>query len=189
MDVTQNIMKNYIMLSFEKEIVSSWWGGSFHRLIRNGGVIKDLFKFVMTVNRSYSRIIWIQIDLIGTKINGIILTAFSYLRYDVKRTKPNKFLKSSVAHRPVSILSPGVEILESLIRPILSKHLPKADHQRGFRPTHSTSTALSVLEFLSMLVLDKGHPLEQLWSRLTCLKLSTWSVIDLSWISYFQVFF
>ena len=61
--------------------------------------------------------------------------------------KPNKDLKQSTSYRPISLLCPAVKILERLVHPIFTKHLPNAKHQHGFRPFHSTTTALSTLEF------------------------------------------
>ena len=57
-------------------------------------------------------------------------------------TKTANFGKLSNSYRAVSVLS-----REILIYPTLTKNLPKADYQHGFRSLHSTTTALSTLKF------------------------------------------
>lgn len=57
--------------------------------------------------------------------------------------KPGKNVTESSAYRPISLLSPAVKILEALILPEITKALPPAPHQHGFRPGHSTTTALA----------------------------------------------
>ena len=44
---------------------------------------------------------------------------------------------------PVSLLCPGIKILERLLLPTLTNHLPVPDHQHGFRKAHSTISALN----------------------------------------------
>ena len=46
------------------------------------------------------------------------------------------------SYRPLTILSPVVKVLESLILPTLRQVFPLADHQHGFRSSHSTAAAL-----------------------------------------------
>ncbi len=56
--------------------------------------------------------------------------------------KPNKPASSSASYRPISITSPVIKVLERLVLPILKKELNPAIHQHGFRPLHSTTSAL-----------------------------------------------
>ena len=56
--------------------------------------------------------------------------------------KPGKDLSESKSYRPVSLLCPAIKILERLLLPTLTQHLTVPDFQHGFRPEHSTVTAL-----------------------------------------------
>ena len=49
------------------------------------------------------------------------------------------------SYRPVSLLCPAIKILERLILLNLQQHLPVPDFQHGFRPKHSTISALNEL--------------------------------------------
>ena len=44
--------------------------------------------------------------------------------------------------RPISVLCPVAKVLESLILPTINKYLQHAPDQHGFRPDHSTTSAL-----------------------------------------------
>ena len=57
--------------------------------------------------------------------------------------KPKKPADDSSSYRPVSLLCPGIKILERLLLPTLTNHLPVPDHQHGFRKAHSTVSALN----------------------------------------------
>ena len=57
--------------------------------------------------------------------------------------KPSKPSDDSTSYRPVSLLCPAIKILERLILPTLTEHLPVPPHQHGFRSNHSTVTALN----------------------------------------------
>ena len=59
--------------------------------------------------------------------------------------KPGKDPSDSKSRRPVSILCPGIKIMERLILPVLTDKLPIPEFQHGFRKTHSTVSALSDL--------------------------------------------
>ena len=56
--------------------------------------------------------------------------------------KPGKPSNQGSSYRPITLLSPVVKVLESLLLPTLRENLPLADHQHGFRAGHSTTTAL-----------------------------------------------
>jgi hypothetical protein len=56
--------------------------------------------------------------------------------------KPGKDISDSKSYRPVSLLCPAIKVLERLLLPTLCEHLPVPDYQHGFRPAHSTTSAL-----------------------------------------------
>ena len=56
--------------------------------------------------------------------------------------KPGKLAESSKSYRPISLISPTVKILERLLLPYLTTSLTVNGTQHGFRPLHSTTTAL-----------------------------------------------
>jgi hypothetical protein len=56
--------------------------------------------------------------------------------------KPGKDPSAAASYRPISLLSPVAKILEKLMLPYLNQHLPPQPHQHGFRPKHSTVSAL-----------------------------------------------
>ena len=72
--------------------------------------------------------------------------------------KPEKDHKLSTSFRPISLLCPAVKISERF-HPFLTKYLPTATHQHGFRPFHSTTTALSTLEFFVTDCFNQNPPL------------------------------
>ena len=49
------------------------------------------------------------------------------------------------SYRPISLLSSIVKILEKVILPQLTQNIPQITHQHGFKPSHSTTTALQKL--------------------------------------------
>ena len=59
--------------------------------------------------------------------------------------KPGKPANESSSYRPISLLCPAIKILEKCILPVLQEHLRTATHQHGFKPRHSTVTALNEL--------------------------------------------
>ena len=59
--------------------------------------------------------------------------------------KPGKPADESASYRPISLLCPAVKILEKCLLPTLNEHMQLAEHQHGFRPRHSTVTALNEL--------------------------------------------
>ena len=60
----------------------------------------------------------------------------------ISLTKSGKDSKLSGSCRPVSLLCPAVKTLESLLLLSITEHLPPETHQHGFRPGHSTVSAL-----------------------------------------------
>ena len=56
--------------------------------------------------------------------------------------KPGKDTSVGTLYRPISLLCPAAKVLESLILPTINKYLQPATDQHGFRPDHSTTSAL-----------------------------------------------
>ena len=56
--------------------------------------------------------------------------------------KPGKDSSQGTSYRPISLLCPAAKVLEALILPSINKFLLPAKDQHGFRPRHSTTSAL-----------------------------------------------
>ena len=56
--------------------------------------------------------------------------------------KPGKDLLQGTSYRPISLLCPAAKMLEALILPSINEFLSPAKDQYGFRPRHSTTSAL-----------------------------------------------
>ena len=56
--------------------------------------------------------------------------------------KPGKDSSQSTSYRLISLLCPAAKILEALILPEVNNHLLLSPDQHGFRPAHSTTSAL-----------------------------------------------
>ena len=56
--------------------------------------------------------------------------------------KPNKDQNQGSSYRPISLLSPIAKTLEKAILPSITSNIPDNPHQHGFKPLHSTQTAL-----------------------------------------------
>ena len=74
--------------------------------------------------------------------------------------KPGKPDDTGKSYRPVSLLSPLVKALETLLLPTLTEHLPMADHQHGFRKGRST-TALYEIDCHITRGLNKRKPVDR----------------------------
>ena len=57
-------------------------------------------------------------------------------------SNPGKDTSVETSYRPISLLCPAAKVLESLILPTINKYLQPAPDQHGFRPDHSTTSAL-----------------------------------------------
>ena len=55
---------------------------------------------------------------------------------------PGKDSSQGTSYRPISLVCPAAKILEALILPFINEFLSPAKDQHGFRPRHSTSSAL-----------------------------------------------
>ena len=56
--------------------------------------------------------------------------------------KPGKDSSQGTSYRPISLLCPAAKVLEALILPSINEFLSPANDQHGFRPRHSTASAL-----------------------------------------------
>ena len=57
-------------------------------------------------------------------------------------SKPGKDSPQGTSYRPISLLCPAAKVLEALILPAFNEFLSPAEDQHGFRPRHSTTSAL-----------------------------------------------
>ena len=56
--------------------------------------------------------------------------------------KPGKDSSQCTSYRPISLLCPAAKVLEALILPTINEFISPAKYQHGFRPRHSTTSAL-----------------------------------------------
>ena len=56
--------------------------------------------------------------------------------------KPGKASSQGTSYRPISLLCPAAKVLDALILPSINEFLSPAKDQHGFRPRHSTTSAL-----------------------------------------------
>ena len=56
--------------------------------------------------------------------------------------KPGKDSSQGTSSRPISLLCPAAKVMEALILPEVNYHLLPSPDQHGFRPAHSTTSAL-----------------------------------------------
>ena len=75
--------------------------------------------------------------------------------------KKGKDLSLGASYRPISLLSPIVKVLERLVMPTLTAHLAPSYWQHGFRPRHSTTTALVQLSTTIATGFNKKKPAER----------------------------
>ena len=55
---------------------------------------------------------------------------------------PGKDTSVGTSYRPISLLCPAANVLDSLILSTINKYIKPAPDQHGFRPDHSTTSAL-----------------------------------------------
>ena len=75
--------------------------------------------------------------------------------------KPGKPSDQGKSYRPISLLSPLAKTLESILLPIITKAIPFASHQHGFRKGHSTTTALQEINNHIDQGLNQKRPVER----------------------------
>ena len=56
--------------------------------------------------------------------------------------KPGKYTCQGTYYRPIWLICPAANVLESLLLPTINKYLIPAQDQHGFRREHSTTSAL-----------------------------------------------
>ena len=56
--------------------------------------------------------------------------------------KPGKDCSLSTYYRPITLLCPAAKVMEALLLPTINSHLLPSADQHGFRPGHSTTSAL-----------------------------------------------
>ncbi|KAF2356605.1 Reverse transcriptase domain [Trinorchestia longiramus] len=72
--------------------------------------------------------------------------------------KPGKPPSLSSSYRPISLLCPAVKVLERLLLPHLTAAIPLSDSQHGFRPLHSTTSALLPLSHTIAVSFNQHRP-------------------------------
>ena len=55
---------------------------------------------------------------------------------------PGKYSSQDASYRPISLICPAAKVLEALILPYIHEFISPAKDQHGFRPRHSTTSAL-----------------------------------------------
>ena len=75
--------------------------------------------------------------------------------------KPNKPSEEGKSYRPVSLLSPLVKLLESLLLPHVQDAVKLEDHQHGFRKGRSCTTALQDITSHIKQGLNKDKPVDR----------------------------
>ena len=56
--------------------------------------------------------------------------------------KPGKYSSLGISYRPISLFCPAAKVMEALLLPTVNSHLLPSANQHGFRPGHSTTSAL-----------------------------------------------
>ena len=56
--------------------------------------------------------------------------------------KPNKDKNEGTSYRPISLLSPLAKTLEKIVLSKIRRNIPNTKHQHGYKPKHSTATAV-----------------------------------------------
>ena len=75
--------------------------------------------------------------------------------------KPGKPADKGTSFRPISLLSPSIKILESILLPTISESVKLKEHQHGFRKGHSTGTALQNIANHITTGLNRKRPAER----------------------------
>jgi hypothetical protein len=75
--------------------------------------------------------------------------------------KPGKPAEEGTSFRPVTILSPPIKILESLLLPDVTDAIQLAEHQHGFRKGRSTTTALQTINDHINIGLNRNPPVHR----------------------------
>jgi hypothetical protein len=98
-------------------------------------------------------------QLFNLSISNADLPAIWKAAVIVPILKPGKPATEGSSYQPISLLSPCVKILESLLLPDVTAALPKHDSQYGFAQDHSCTTLLPIVTSLSL----PNAPLSVCW--------------------------
>jgi hypothetical protein len=72
--------------------------------------------------------------------------------------KLRKPVSASTSYRSIFLLSPCIKVLERLLVPYVTEDLPSAPMQHGYKPLHSTTTALLPIVTRIVIVLNEYKP-------------------------------
>jgi hypothetical protein len=84
--------------------------------------------------------------------------------------RPGKPENLSTGYRPNSLLSPCIKVLERLLVPFVTEALPGAPMQHGYKPLHSTTSALLTIVTHIAMGLNEDKPASR--SAMVCLNIS-----------------
>ena len=96
-----------------------------------------------------------------TSLNTGVISSIWKTAHIIPLLKPGKPDDTGKSYRPVSLLFPLVKVLETLLLPTLTEHLPIADHQHGFRKGRFTTTVLHEIDCHITRGLNKRKPFER----------------------------
>ena len=96
-----------------------------------------------------------------TSLNKGVIPSIRKTARIIPLLKPGKPDDTGKSYRPVSLLSPLVKALDTLLLPTLTEHLPMTDHQHGFRKGRSATTALYEIDCLITRGLNKRKPVDR----------------------------
>ena len=84
--------------------------------------------------------------LVTKHLTALYIDSLKYCRipsiWKIPISKPCKHSSQGTSYRPISLLCPAGKVLEVLILPSINEFLSPAKDQHGFRPRHSTISAL-----------------------------------------------
>ena len=75
--------------------------------------------------------------------------------------KPGTDTSVGTSYPPISLLCPAAKVLDSLILPTINKYLQPAPDQHGFRPDHSTTSALLQMTTDIAMGFNRRKPLDR----------------------------
>ena len=84
-------------------------------------------------------------DLFTLSIRSLNFPSIWKVARIIPLLKPGKSPDDATSYRPISLLSPVVKLLESLVLLSITPHIELAEHQHGFRKGRSTTTALHLI--------------------------------------------
>ena len=88
--------------------------------------------------------------------------------------KPGKDSSQGTSYRTISLICPAAKVLEALILPSIDKFISSAKDQHGFRPRHSTTSALLQLST----DIEPGFNQRKLPHRTVCVAIDLTATLD-----------